>query len=326
MSAVHFIRFAAAALFFAACAGGVQAQDYPNKPVKLVATFPPGGGADLTARLIGARLADLWKQPVLVENRTGAGGNIGADLVFRAPADGYTLLLVSASHVGNAALLEKVTFDLLKDFAPIALTTSSPVLLAVNPRVKANNVAEFTALLRAQPGKIDYASCGIATTHHFAMEVFKFETRTSAVHIPHRCAAAVADAVGGQLDVIAVTLPPALPFVRQGRLRALAVTSQQRSPNAPDIPTVQESGIPELKNYAVENYYGFLAPAATPKNIVAKIEADLRKVMSEPELQKRLADAGLDVFFRSSGDTAALLRADVELYKKVAKIAGIKQE
>jgi tripartite-type tricarboxylate transporter receptor subunit TctC len=303
-----------------------SAQDFPNKPVKIIATFPPGGGADLTARVIGQRLAEIWKQPVLVENRPGAGGNVGADAVFHSPADGYSLLLVSSSHVGNAVLLDKVTFDLLKDFAPIMMTTSSPIVIAVNPRVKANNIKDFTGLLRAQPGKIDYASCGIATTHHFAMELFKFETKTSAQHIPHRCASAVTDAVGGQLDVIAVTLPPALPFIRQGRLRALAVTSQQRSPNAPDIPTVRESGVPELKDYAVENYYGFIAPANTPKNVLAKIENDLRTVMAETELQKKLSGAGLDVFLRSSTESATLLRSDVELYRRVAKIAGIKQE
>ena len=320
------LRIALAAIFLTAGTPAALAQDFPSKAVKVIVTFPPGGGADLTARVIGARLAEIWKQPVLVDNRPGAGGNVGADAVFHSPADGYTLLLVSSSHVGNAVLLEKTTFDLLKDFAPIALTTGSPIVLAVNPRVKAANLKEFTALVRAQPGKIDYASCGIATTHHFAMELYKFETKTSALHIPHRCASAVTDAVGGQLAVIAVTLPPALPFIRQGRLRAIAVTSAQRSPNAPDIPTMQESGVPELKHYAVENYYGFLAPAGTPKTVLAKLESDIRKVMGEDEIQKKLAGAGLDTFLRTAIETGTLLRSDLELYRRVAKAAGIKQE
>ncbi|MCX7198619.1 MAG: tripartite tricarboxylate transporter substrate binding protein [Proteobacteria bacterium] len=301
-------------------------QSFPTKPVRFVATFPPGGGADLTGRILGARLGELWKQPVVVENRTGAGGSVGAELVSRANPDGYTLLLVAASHAVNAALLPKLSFDLLKDFKPVALATSAPILLAVNPRVKANNLQEFTGLMRAQPDKLDYASCGMATTHHFTMELYKFETRTSALHIPHSCAIAVANAVGGQLDVIAVTLASALPFVQQGKLRALALSSQDRSPLAPDIPTFRDSGMPELKNFAVENYYGLLAPSATPDDVVRKVEADVRGVLQEPDLRKKLAGAGLDPFFRSGSETARLLRADVERYRRIAAVAGIKQE
>ena len=299
---------------------------FPTKPVRFVATFPPGGGADLTGRILGARLGELWKQPVVIENRTGAGGSVGAELVSRANPDGYTLLLVAASHAVNAALLPKLSFDLLKDFKPVALATSAPILLAVNPRVKATTLQEFTGLLRAQPDKLDYASCGMATTHHFTMELYKFETKTSALHIPHSCAIAVANAVGGQLDVIAVTLASALPFVQQGKLRALALSSQDRSPLAPDIPTFRDSGMPELKNFAVENYYGLLAPGATPDAVVKKVEADVRTGLQDPDLRKKLAGAGLDPFFRSGADTAKLLRADVERYRRIAGVAGIKQE
>ncbi|MBC7778908.1 MAG: tripartite tricarboxylate transporter substrate binding protein [Proteobacteria bacterium] len=303
-----------------------QAQAWPTKPVRVVATFPPGGGADITGRLLGARLGELWKQPVIVENRTGAGGSVGAELVSRATPDGYTLLLVAASHAVNAALLQKLSFDLLRDFKPVALATSAPILLAVNPRVKATTLQEFTGLLRAQPDKLDYASCGMATTHHFTMELYKYDTKTAAVHIPHSCAAAVANAVGGQLDVIAVTLASALPFVQQGRLRALALSSHDRSRLAPDIPTFRDSGMAELKSFAVENYYGLLAPAATPTAVVTKVEADVRQVLDEPDLQKKLANAGLDPFFRSGADTMKLLRTDIERYRRIAAVAGIKQE
>jgi tripartite-type tricarboxylate transporter receptor subunit TctC len=308
-------------------AGAAAAQDYPSRPVKIVVTFTPGGGADVSARMIGERLSDMWKQSVLVENRIGGGGNIGAEFVHKSPADGYTLLMLTASHTVNAALFEKPSFDLLKDFAPIGITTSSPVLIAVNNNVKANNTKELLELLRAQPGKFDYATCGIATTHHFAMELMKFETRTIALHIPHRgCAGAVSDAIGGQLQIVAVTLPAALPFVKQGRLRAIAVTSRERSPNAPDVPAVRESGVPALKDFAVENYYGFLAPGGTPKEIVSKIEADIRKVLSEPQLVNRLAAAGMDKFLLTPAETTAIMRADIERYKRVARHAGIKQE
>lgn len=309
------------ALVFSACA-----QDYPTRPVKVIVTYPPGGGADVTARIVGQRLSELWKQPVLIENKPGGGGNVGADFVYHAQADGYTLLLVSASQVGNAALLEKTTFDLVSDFAPIGLVSSSPIVIAVNNRVKATTFKEFVALLKAEAGKMDYASCGIATTHHFAMELLKYQTATKAQHIPYKCASAVNDLLGNQLDVIAVTLPPALPFIQQGKMRALAVTSAKRSPNALNIPTVSESGIAELKDYAVENYYGFVAQASTPKFVLKKLEADIKAVTLDAAIQNKLAGAGLDTFYKTPEQTLSLLSSDIEFYKKMSKIANIKQE
>ncbi len=302
------------------------AQAWPTRPVRLVATFSPGGGADLTGRIVGARLGELWKQPVMVENRPGAGGSLGAELVFRATPDGHTLLVVATTHTVNAALLSKLPFDLVRDFKPVALATSAPVALVVHPRVKASTLQEFTGLLRAQPDKLDYASCGMASTHHFAMESYKFETKTAALHIPTSCANAVAMVIGGQLDIAAVTLATALPFVQQGKLRAIALASQARSPLAPEIPTFRDSGMPELKGYAVDNYYGFLAPLATPDRIVSKIEADVRTSLQDPDLQKRMAASGLDPFFRSAADTRKLLTADIERNRRIAAVANIKPE
>ena len=302
------------------------AQAWPTRPVRLVATFSPGGGADLTGRIVGARLGELWKQPVMVENRPGAGGSLGAELVFRATPDGHTLLVVATTHTVNAALLSKLPFDLVRDFKPVALATSAPVALVVHPRVKASTLQEFSGLLRAQPDKLDYASCGMASTHHFAMESYKFETKTAALHIPTSCANAVAMVIGGQLDIAAVTLATALPFVQQGKLRAIALASQARSPLAPEIPTFRDSGMPELKGYAVDNYYGFLAPLATPDRIVSKIEADVRTSLQDPDLQKRMAASGLDPFFRSATDTRKLLTADIERNRRIAAVANIKPE
>jgi len=302
------------------------AQDYPSRPVKVIVTYPPGGGADVTARIVGQRLSELWKQPVLIENKPGGGGNVGADFVYHAQADGYTLLLVSASQVGNAALLEKTTFDLVSDFVPIGLVSSSPIVIAVNNRVKANTFKEFIALLKSEAGKMDYASCGIATTHHFAMELLKYQTGTKAQHIPYKCASAVNDLLGNQLDVIAVTLPPALPFIQQGKMRALAVTSAKRSPNAPSIPTVSESGMAELKDYAVENYYGLVAHAGTSKALMKKLEADIKAVSLDSAIQNKLAGAGLDTFYKTPEQTLSLLSSDIDFYKKMSKIANIKQE
>jgi len=314
-----------AALLF--CAAHAAAQNFPAKPVKVIVTFTVGGAADLTARLIGDRLADMWKQQVVVENRIGAGGRIGVEAVHRSAPDGYTLLLFSNTHVINQALYKDQGFDLLKDFAPLGLTTSTPMVLAANPRVPIKAVKEFTELLRAQPGKVDYTTCGVATAHHFAMELYKHATNTYAVHIPHRgCSPAVADTVGGQIDLVVASLAAVLPFAKQGKLHIIGLTSEKRSPSAPEYPTFRESGLPELKDFAVENYYGFMAPAGTPKEVQAKIEADIRQVLAVREFVTRLNNAGLDLFQYSPAQMTALVRADVDKFAAAIKIANIKPE
>ena len=308
-------------------AASARADTFPAKPVKVIVTFTVGGAADLTARLIGDRLGDMWKQQVVVENRIGAGGRIGVEAVHRSPADGYTLLLFSNTHVINQALYKDQGFDLLKDFTPLGLTTSTPMVLAVNPRLPIKSVKEFTELLRRQPGKIDYATCGIATAHHFAMELYKHATHTYAVHIPHRgCTPAVADAVGGQIDVVVASLAAVLPFARQGKLRVLGLTSEKRSPSAPELPTFRESGLPELKDFAVENYYGFMAPGGTPPEVAAKIEADIRQVLAAPEFVARLSNAGLDLFQYNAKQMMALVRADLDTFSRAIALANIKPE
>jgi tripartite-type tricarboxylate transporter receptor subunit TctC len=310
-----------------ACAAQASAQNYPTKPVRVVVTFTVGGAADLTARLIGERLGELWKQQVVVENRIGAGGRIGVEAVHRSAPDGYTLLLFSNTHVINQALYKDQGFDLLKDFVHLGLTTSTPMVLAANPRSPVKSVKDFTELLRANPGKIDYTTCGVATAHHFAMELYKHATKTFAVHIPHRgCSPAVADAVGGQIDLVVASLAAVLPFARQGRLRVIGLTSAARSPTAPEFPTFRESGLPELKNFQVENYYGFMAPAATPKDVHAKITADIRHVLAAPDFVARLNKAGLDVFQYAPDEMTGLVRADVEKFSRAIEVAGIRPE
>jgi tripartite-type tricarboxylate transporter receptor subunit TctC len=303
------------------------AQTYPSKPVKVIVTFTSGGAADMTARVVSERLSDLWKQQVVVENRIGAGGNIGVDVVHRSAPDGYTLLLASNTHAINQALYRNLSFDLVKDFAPIALTTSTPMVLAVHPRVEVKTLKDFTDLMRAKPGKVDYATCGVATSHHFAMELYKHATKTYALHIPQRgCSPAVIDAVGGQVDVVMASLAAVLPFARQGKLRMVALTSRDRSPSVPEVPTFRESGMVELKDFAVENYYGFMAPAAIPKDVLAKLQADVKQVMALPEVKQRFSNAGLDLFVRGPEQMTAVLKGDIETFKKAIDIAGIKPE
>ena len=319
----HFLLALVLLLLPAFCA----AQTYPVKPVRIVVTFTAGGSADFTARLIGDKWSEMWKQQVVVENRIGAGGNIGIEAVYKASADGYTLLLVSNNAAFNVALYPKLPFDLMRDFVPLGLATSSPIALAVHPRVQVASLKEYTEMMQSRPGQLQYATCGVATAHHFAMELYKFRTKGFAVHIPYRgCAAAVVDTVGGQVDTVMSTLNTVLPHERSGKLKVLAITSKNRSPSAPDLPTFSESGIPALADYEVDIVYGFLARTGTPKEALTRIEADLKTVLAMPDVRQRFAGAGLDMFEKSSEEMGALLRADIEKFRKVIEYAGIRPE
>jgi len=315
------------AFLLALLVGLSHAQSYPAKPVHLIVTFTPGGAADFTARLVADRWSEMWQQQVIVENRIGAGGNIGAEAVAKAPADGYTLLLVASAHAFNAALYPNLPFDIVRDFVPLGLATSTPMALAVNPRLPITNLKEFTELLQRRPHEIQYATCGVATAHHFAMELYKYQTKTDAVHVPYRgCGPAVVDAVGGQIDVVMSSLTTVLPHAKAGRLRTLAITSENRSPSAPDIPTFRESGVPGLQDYVVEVYYGLMARAGTPRDVVAKLQADLAKVIATPEFAQRISAAGIDMFPRSAPQMAAIMSADVARFRDVIRAAGIRPE
>lgn len=309
-------------------AGAAHCQDYPSRPVRLVVTFTPGGGADTTARVFAERLSDLWKQQVFVENRPGAGGSIGAEAVHKAAPDGYTLFLATNTHIINQVVYPKLPFDFMKDFTPIAIVTNGPMVIAINPsQVSAKDTKEFVAMLKGAPGKYSYASCNVASPHHFGMEMLKHAMSIDALHVPHKgCGPAVTDAVAGHIGIVVATLPAAMPFFRQGRLRPIALLSAERSPSAPDIPTVRESGIPELKDFSLESYYGFMAPPATPAAIASKVEADVLKLAAQPELRQRLEGAGMDLFVRDSKDMMMLIRADYEKYAKAARAANIRAE
>lgn len=319
-------RYFAVLLALAASASIAQVS-YPAKPVRIIVTFTPGGAADFTARIIADKWSELWREQVIVENRIGAGGNIGVEAVYKAPADGYTLLLVASAHAFNSGLYPKLPFDLLKDFVPLGLATSTPMALAVNPRMSVTNLKEFTALLQAQPHQIQYATCGVATSMHFAMELYKFQTKTDAVHVPYRgCGPAVVDAVGGQVDVVMSSLTTVLPHAKAGKLRTLAITSENRSPSAPEVPTFRESGVPGLADYAVEVYYGLMARTGTPADVIARLQADLRKVIAMPEFTQRVTTAGIDMFPRSASEMAAIMSADVARFREVIREAGIRPE
>jgi tripartite-type tricarboxylate transporter receptor subunit TctC len=315
------------ALLAAASCQLAAAQEYPSHPVKMIVTFPVGGASDIVARIVAERLSEVWKQQVFVENRLGAGGSIGTEAAYRAEPDGYTLLLASSTPIINQVLIPTLPFTYTRDFPTIAVVSSAPMMIAVHPSVPVKNLKELTDMLRSAPGRYDYTACNMASPYHFAMEMYKQAVGVFAVHIPHRgCSPATSDAVAGHIKIVVTNLPTALPFMKQGRLRPIALISKERSPSAPDVPTVRESGIPELKDYYLESYYGFMAPPKTPQAIVAKIEADVLALAAQPEVRKKLEGAGLDMLVLNAKQMTGLIRADAEKYARAAKQAGIKVE
>jgi tripartite-type tricarboxylate transporter receptor subunit TctC len=315
-----------AGLLGLALASPLLAQDFPSRPVRVIVGFTPGGGADTTARMFGERLAELWKQPVLVENRPGAGGTIAADAVSKAAPDGHTLLLASNTNV-ISQVVNPPAFD-FRNFIPIALATNAPMLIAVNTeKIQARNLQEFTAMLKSAPGKFSYTACNMASTPHFAMEMYRHAMGINALHVPHKgCAPSVSDAVAGHIPIVVTVLPTTLPFIKAGKLRAIALLDAERSPSAPDIPTLRESGIPELKDVSLQSWNGYFAPPGTPAAIVQRLEADIIRTASNPELQKRLSGAGMDMFVLDSKKTQVQVRNDYENLARTAKAANIKAE
>lgn len=301
------------------------AQEFPSRPVKIVVTFTPGGAADVTARIFAERLATLWNQAVVVDNRPGAGGSIGAELVFRAPPDGYTLLLATNTHIINHVLIPKLAFDYTKDFTPLGLVTSAPMVLAVNPSVPAKNLKELTQLLKSSPGKYPFASCNMASPHHFAMAIYLSTMNLESTHVPYKgCTPAVTDTLAGQVNIVAASIPAVVAFAKQGTLRPIALLSSKRSPAMPDVPTVSESGIAELKNFSLDNYYGFMAPPGLPPALQKKMEADIRTVAGAPDIRARFEGAGLELSVLNSTDMMTLIRNDAKKYAAAARQANIK--
>jgi tripartite-type tricarboxylate transporter receptor subunit TctC len=300
-----------------------QAQDYPSRPIKILVPAAPGGTTDLLARLFGAKLSEAFKQPVAVENRSSASGVIAGELTAKAPPDGYTLLMAAPPLVLNPHL-NKVNYDPLRDLAPIGLITAIPNVLVVHPSVPAKSVAELVALARKEPGKLTYGSGGVGSSNHLAAEMMKAVTRTDIVHVPYKSAThALTAAVGGETNIVIVAASSAAPFVRDGRMRALAVLDTKRSSAMPEVPTAAEAGLPQV---VVVNWYILLAPAGTPRAIVQRLNVEAVKAMNDPETRTRLAGLGGEPASGTPEQTAELLRREYEQWGKVIREAGIKAE
>ena len=312
------------AAFALGALASAQSPTYPAKPIRIVVPFPVGGIADTFARSIGAKLSESWGQPVVVENKPGAGGNIGADFVAKSPPDGYTLVMGSiGTHAVNQSLFKTMPFETMKDFVPIAHVLDAEGLLVVHPSVPAKTVPEVIALARSQPGKLSYASAGLGTASHLAGELFKSMAKVDIVHVPYKGnSPAITDLVGGQTQMIFATMPTVLPMVKAGRLRAIAVIGPQRTPALPDVPTVAES----LPGFEISNWIGLFAPAGTPPDIVARLNAEVQKIMRSPEIEKRLETEGAKFIPTTPQSFAAFQRAEADKWAKAIRDANIKVE
>ena len=316
--------FALAAMLIALISLQVNAQSataYPTKPIKIVVPFPPGGATDILARAIGFELQKTWGQSVVIENKPGAGGNTGADLVAKSPADGYTLIMATVgTHAINMSLYAKMPYDAVKDFEPIVLVAGVPNLLVVHPSVPAKSVKELTALAKAQPGKLNVASSGNGTSIHLAAELYKQMAGVDILHVPYKGSApAVADLLGGQVQLMFDNMPVSLPHAKAGKLRALAVTSLKRSPALPDVPTMDVEG---LKGFDATSWFGLLAPAGTPKDIIAKLNSASVAALATSEMRERLAAQGADPVGNTPEQFATFIKAEIEKWAKIVKASG----
>jgi tripartite-type tricarboxylate transporter receptor subunit TctC len=294
---------------------------YPTKPIRLINPFPPGGGATIMGRVIAQELTERLGQSVVFDNRGGAGGIIGMEIAARSAPDGYTITMATASTVTIHPLLSKVPFDPLKDFAPVSHVSNVPLILVVHPSVAAKSTKEFIALLKAQPGKLNFASSGKGTISHLAGELFKFNTGVNMVHVPYRGGGpALVDVLGGQVQINFANILSSLPHVKGGRLRGLAVTSAKRSSAITELPTVTESGLP---GYEVVQWNGVLAPARVPAAIVARLNSEIERMLALPEMKSRLAADGADAAGGPPEKFAAFIRSDIDKWTKVIKAANV---
>lgn len=321
MSVRALLRVTALCAF--AVAGASAAQDYPTKPIRMIIPFPPGGGSDVTGRVVAMALSERLGRQVVVDNRAGAGGIIGTELAANATRDGYTLLVVSLAHVISPWLYDlKGRYDPIKSFAPVAIMAASPVVLVAHPGVPAKSVADLVAFARKYPGKLQYASAGMGSVTHLAAELFKYSAKVEMLHVPYKGAGpAMVDVVAGHVNLVFGGLLATVPHVRAGRLRALGVGSLQRNPILPDVPSIAEAGVPD---YETVNWFGLVVPAGTPASIIERLSREVAAVQDLPEVRKQLDGDGATVLRMTPAQFGAYMVADMEKWGRVVKGSGIK--
>jgi tripartite-type tricarboxylate transporter receptor subunit TctC len=298
------------------------AQSFPNKPIRFVVPFPPGGGNDILARALAPKMSEILGQQVVIDNRAGAGGNIGADFVAKSPPDGYTIVIASNQVTMNPWIYSKLPFDIAKDFSPIAQIASVPMLLAINQEVPAKDLKEFIALAKAKPGSLNYSTPGLGTPQHIAFEVFNFDAGVKVTHVPYKgTSPSIVDLIGGQVQATIGTMASLEQHVKSGKVRAIAVSTPQRSPAMPNIPTIEEGG---LKGYNVPLWYSVLAPANTPTEIVSKISASIRDALKDPQTKAQLERQGFVESYLDPVQMTALIKQDLTYWQKAIKNIGLK--
>jgi tripartite-type tricarboxylate transporter receptor subunit TctC len=299
-----------------------SAGEFPSRPIRLVVTFPPGGGTDVLARILGIQLAEAWGEQVVIDNRPGASGNIGAEIVARANADGYTLLMVNSSFAMNAGLYSKLAFDSLKDFSSVARVASTSGIIAAHPSLGIKSLSELLSRARAQPGKLTYSSCGSGTPQHLSGELLKFMAKIDLTHVPYKgCAPALADGLSGQVPLVFNTVPNVMPHARAGRLRALAVTSGKRFALEPDLPAVAESG---LKGYDVDQWFAVLGPAGIAPNVIDKLNREIVRIVDAPAMREKLKSQNFVPAPSTPAELAKVLKDDIGRWAKLIREVGIR--
>ena len=305
----------------AAAAEG-PAATYPDKPIRIIVAYTPAGATDILARAVGQKMTEAWGQPVIVENRPGANGNIGTEVAAKATPDGYTLLMVTAgTHGVNPGLYRKLPWDAVRDFAPVSLVAMVPNIMVVNPSLPVKSVNEFIAYAKANPGKLSYGSPGLGSTAHMSVELFKTMTGTDMLHVPYKGSAGVMqDVIAGQIAVTIDNMPVYLPQVKAGKLRALAVSPAKRSPAVPDLPTIAEAGVP---GYDATAWFGLVAPAGVPRPIVAKLAGETQRILRLPDVAERLSGLGAEPVGNTPEQFAAFIKAEIAKWKKVIQDAKV---
>jgi tripartite-type tricarboxylate transporter receptor subunit TctC len=323
MKMKHFWFVAAALAVATASALPAMAQSYPTKPVRLYVGFAPGGGTDIMARTVAAKLGDSMKQQFIVENRPGANANLAAKLVSDSPADGYTILFMSVSHIMSKPVYKNLGYDIERDLAPITVVSSVANVLAANPTLPARTVKDVIALAKAKPGELSYASSGVASPEHFAGELFRMMTKTNLLMVPYKGGGPIAiDLMAGHVMTSFSTMPPIIPHVRSGRVRAIAVTTAKRAGVLPDVPTIGET----VPGYVMSTWYGAVAPAKTPSEIVVRLNQEIIKALQLPDVKERLSSLGAEIVGSSIEDTAKIFKTDLEKFTRVAREANIRTE
>jgi len=303
-------------------AGSALAQGYPAKPIRLVVPFAPGGATDITARTIGAKMSEAFKQGVVVDNRSGAGGVIGADIVAKAPPDGYTVLISTPAEIAILPHMQKMPYNPLRDLAPVSLATSSPLILVVHPSLQATSVKELIALIRARPGQLSYGSAGAGGVHHLATELLKVTYKLDMVHVPYKgVGAVIPDLIAGHIPMTFSSMPPSMPHVRSGKLRALGVASTTRSPAAPEVPTMSEAGAPD---FVASNWFAYFVPAGTPAAIVGTLNVEINRTLKQEDVREKLLAQGLEARGTTPDELSRFVHDESNKFARLVNLAGLK--